>query len=132
MNFINLSWKKGEKRIDKTRIIHNTAVCKHTMGEQAQRTVQIKKGQGIWRYIAKYELKEQYKGKVTKKRLKVEIWLYFKTRTKRDIDNYNKAILDSLKGIVIEDDELIDDLAVHKIKGHGKDKVYIEILERGN
>ncbi|WP_081690266.1 RusA family crossover junction endodeoxyribonuclease [Leptotrichia hofstadii] len=60
------------------------------------------------------------------------MWLYFKTRAKRDIDNYNKAILDSLKGIVIEDDELIDDLAVHKIKGYGKDKVYIEILERGN
>ena len=33
---------------------------------------------------------------------------------------------------MIEDDELIDDLAVHKIKGYGKDKVYIEILERGN
>ena len=62
----------------------------------------------------------------------MKIWLYFKTRAKRDIDNYNKAILDSLKGIVIEDDELIDDLAVHKIKGYGKDKVYIEILERGN
>ena len=77
-------------------------------------------------------MKKQYKGEPTKKRLKVEIWLYFKTRAKRDIDNYNKAILDSLKGIVIEDDELIDDLAVHKIKGYGKDKVYIEILERGN
>lgn len=82
--------------------------------------------------IAKYELKKQYKGEVTKKRLKVEIWLYFKTKAKRDIDNYNKAILDCLKGIVIEDDELIDDLAVHKIKGYGKDKVYIEILERRN
>ena len=81
---------------------------------------------------AAYELKKQYKGEPTKKRLKVEIWLYFKTRAKRDIDNYNKAILDSLKGIVIEDDELIDDLTVHKIKGYGKDKVYIEILERGN
>ena len=81
--------------------------------------------------IATYELKKQYKGKVMTGRLGVEIWLYFKTRTKRDVDNYNKAILDCLKGIVIEDDELIDDLAVHKIKGCDKDKVYIEILEQG-
>ena len=81
--------------------------------------------------IATYELKKQYKGKVMTGRLGVEIWLYFKTRSKRDIDNYNKAILDCLKGIVIEDDELIDNLTVHKIKGYGKDKVCIEILERG-
>lgn len=76
-----------------------------------------------------YELKNQYKGKAVTGRLKVEIWLYFKSRAKRDIDNYNKAILDCLKGIVIEDDELIDDLVVHKIKGHSKNRVYIEILE---
>ena len=57
-------------------------------------------------------------------RLRIEIWLYFKTKTKRDIDNYNKAILDSLKGTVIEDDELIDDLFTHKRIGNKENKIY--------
>lgn len=81
--------------------------------------------------MAFYELRKQYKGKLLTGRLRIEIWLYFKTKTKRDIDNYNKAILDSLKGTVIEDDELIDDLIVHKLTGKGENKIYMEILERG-
>ena len=80
--------------------------------------------------IATYELKQQYKGKLLTGRLRVEMWLYFKGRMKRDIDNYNKAILDSLKGTVIEDDELIDDLFTHKRIGNKGNKIYIEILER--
>ena len=80
--------------------------------------------------IATYELKQQYKGKLLTGRLRVEMWLYFKGRRKRDIDNYNKAILDSLKGTVIEDDELIDDLFTHKRIGNKENKIYIEILER--
>ena len=81
--------------------------------------------------IATYELRQQYKGNLLTGRLRVEMWLYFKGRRKRDIDNYNKAILDSLKGTVIEDDELIDDLIVHKLTGKDENKIYMEILERG-
>ena len=82
--------------------------------------------------IAKHELKKQYKGEATKKRLKVEIWLYFKTRAKRDIDNYNKAILDSMTKIIYEDDSQIEELNVKKLVGCGFDKVEIEVEELEN
>jgi crossover junction endodeoxyribonuclease RusA len=49
-------------------------------------------------------------------RLSVSIALFFKTKTKRDLDNFNKLILDALTGIVYEDDNQIDDL--HIVRHH--------------
>lgn len=55
------------------------------------------------------EFAEAYKNKkLSVRRCIVIIKLYFKDFIKRDVDNYNKIILDSLKKAVIADDELID------------------------
>lgn len=59
--------------------------------------------------------------------LKVHIRLYFKDKRKRDIDNYNKAILDSMTKIIYEDDSQIEELNVKKLVGCGFDKVEIEV-----
>ena len=59
--------------------------------------------------------------------LKVRIRLYFKDKRKRDIDNYNKAILDSMTKIIYEDDSQIEELNVKKLVGCGFDKVEIEV-----
>ena len=61
--------------------------------------------------------------------LKVHIRLYFKDKRKRDIDNYNKAILDSMTKIIYEDDSQIEELNVKKLVGCGFDKVEIEVEE---
>lgn len=79
--------------------------------------------------IAKYQLKQQYKGKILTEKLKIKIWLYFKTKAKRDIDNYNKAILDSMTGIIYKDDSLIEELNIKKSIGCGFNKVEIEVEE---
>lgn len=61
--------------------------------------------------------------------LKLKISLYFKDNRKRDIDNYCKGILDSMTGIVYEDDSQIDKLTLEKFIGTGEDKIIIELEE---
>lgn len=61
--------------------------------------------------------------------LEVRIWLYFKDKRKRDIDNYNKGILDAMTNIVYNDDSQIEELNIKKMIGCGFNKVEIEIKE---
>jgi len=55
---------------------------------------------------AQYQLeaREQYNGEIILVDVFVEMTLFFKTRRKRDPDNYGKLELDSLEGIVYEND----------------------------
>ena len=87
-----------------------------------------KKGK-IFEKTARSELKNQFRCKPLAGSLEVRIWLYFKDKRKRDIDNYNKAILDSMTEIVYEDDSQIEELNIKKIVGCGFNKVEIEIKE---
>lgn len=50
-------------------------------------------------------------------KLKVEILISFKGYRKRDVDNYNKAILDSFNDVVWLDDEQIFELKTTKTYG---------------
>ena len=86
----------------------------------------------IFENLACGELKKQFRYKPLSSGLKVYIWLYFKDKRKRDIDNYNKAILDSMTEIVYEDDSQIEELNIKKIVGCGFDKVEIEVEELEN
>lgn len=87
-----------------------------------------KKGK-IFEETARSELKNQFRCKPLANGLKVRIRLYFKDKRKRDIDNYNKAILDSMTEIVYEDDSQIEELNVKKLVGCGFNKVEIEVEE---
>ena len=87
-----------------------------------------KKGK-IFEETARSELKKQFRCKPLVNSLKVHIRLYFKDKRKRDIDNYNKAILDSMTKIIYEDDSQIEELNVKKLVGCGFDKVEIEVEE---
>ena len=60
------------------------------------------------------EAQNQYKGKVILTNCNMEIILFFKDKRRRDVDNYNKLVLDSLEGIVYEDDKQIQKLTVEK------------------
>ena len=65
--------------------------------------------------------------KPTDKRLMVRIQLAMPDKRKRDIDNYNKILLDSLTGILWEDDSQIDILCISRedvIKG-GQVKMFV-------
>ena len=75
---------------------------------------------------AQDKLKEQFTGEeLLNTVLKIDIKLHFKDKRKRDVDNYLKAIFDSLTGVVIEDDSLIKKCVVEKFES---DKEYVEII----
>lgn len=61
-----------------------------------------------------YQLKQQYKSKIHTSKLEVEIHLYFGDKRKRDVDNYNKIVLDACSGILWEDDCQIESLFIRK------------------
>ena len=86
----------------------------------------------IFENLACDELKKQFRCKPLANSLKVSMRLYFKDKRKRDIDNYNKAILDSMTEIVYEDDSQIEELNVKKLVGCGFNKVEIEVEELEN
>lgn len=61
-----------------------------------------------------WEIKRQYKHKPLKDAVTVIIDLYFKQERKRDVDNYNKLLLDSGTGLLWEDDSQIWELTIRK------------------
>lgn len=71
----------------------------------------------------------KYKEQPLENRLKVSIELNFKEKRKRDVDNYNKAILDSFNNIIWKDDEQIDELTTKKSYGNKENKIVITICE---
>ena len=54
-----------------------------------------------------WEAKAQWKGPPLKGDLALRVDLYFGTRRRTDIDNFNKLSLDALTGIIYDDDSQI-------------------------
>jgi len=61
-----------------------------------------------------WEAKAQYKGEPLKGNIEMEIILFFKDLRKRDIDNYNKIVLDALESFLYNDDRQIVQLTIQK------------------
>lgn len=72
-----------------------------------------------------WQAKAQHRGQATDKPLKVVMRLYFGTKRKADIDNFNKLCFDSLTGIVWVDDSQVGDF--HITKGYDKENPRIEL-----
>jgi len=62
-------------------------------------------------------------------KIKLTIILYFKDKRKRDLDNYNKVLIDCLKNKLFEDDDQIYQLYMEKHIGCGEDKICVEVEE---
>ncbi|WP_158612486.1 RusA family crossover junction endodeoxyribonuclease [Leptotrichia sp. OH3620_COT-345] len=107
------------------------------MAPPSVNTIWINKPKGRFKSVkgrefdkrAKQEIAIQYLGKPLRGKLKVKIKLFFKDNRKRDIDNYNKGVLDAMTGFIYEDDSQIDELFLVKKINCGFDKVEIFIDE---
>ena len=73
------------------------------------------------------QAKSQWREEPTKEPIQVIIRLYFGTKRKQDIDNYNKILLDSLTGIVWEDDSQIQEMVIAKDYDKKNPRIEIEI-----
>lgn len=72
-----------------------------------------------------WQAKSQYKKPVTTEPVELTVELFFKTKRKSDVDNFSKILLDSLSGIVYEDDVQIQKLAT--TKNYDKENPRIEV-----
>jgi crossover junction endodeoxyribonuclease RusA len=77
---------------------------------------------------ASYELqvKEQWLDKIITGDVSLSIGFFFDTKRKQDIDNFAKVTLDSLTGIVFEDDSQVKEL--YMIKHFDKENPRTEIV----
>lgn len=60
-------------------------------------------------------------------KIKLTLILHFKDKRKRDLDNYNKVLIDCLKNKLFEDDDQIYQLYMEKHIGCGFNKISIII-----
>lgn len=75
------------------------------------------------------EARKQYKGKVMLADYDMEIILFFKDKRRRDVDNYNKLVLDALEGVVYEDDKQVKRLTVEKRISVEDPRIEIKIIK---
>jgi Holliday junction resolvase RusA-like endonuclease len=59
--------------------------------------------------------------------VKLTIDIYISDKRRRDLDNFAKILLDSLKDIVFEDDSKVFELHMRKFIGAAIDKIIIDI-----
>lgn len=78
----------------------------------------------------KWELKAQ-KAKINPGDLEVEIKLYFDDKRKRDVDNFNKLVLDAGTDILWEDDSQIMKLIIEKFYDKENPRIEIQVNELG-
>lgn len=60
-------------------------------------------------------------------KIKLTLILHFKDKRKRDLDNYNKVLIDCLKNKLFEDDDQVYQLYMEKYIGCGYDKICIKV-----
>ena len=91
------------------------------------RVIMSKRGREVKKEITK-QLKEQNVQKICGQ-VKVSVEFYFKTRHKRDIDNYFKGLLDCCKDVIFEDDDMIYEISARKYIGAEDNQIIIEVEE---
>lgn len=74
----------------------------------------------------KDEVRWTVKGELMQGRLSATIWLH-RPNNKTDIDNFSKLILDSLQGILYENDSQIDELHIYKYVNRKDPHVLVEV-----
>lgn len=90
------------------------------------RTFMTKKGKEL-KESYQWQIKSQYKGKPLIKDIDLRIELFFGDNRKRDIDNYNKILLDAFTGILWEDDSQIQSLLIIKNKDIKNPRIEIQL-----
>lgn len=75
------------------------------------------------------EARGRWKRKPLKGDVELGIKIYFGDKRVRDIDNYGKLLLDSMTGIVYEDDKQINKMTVEKFIDTDNPRIEVEIHE---
>jgi Holliday junction resolvase RusA-like endonuclease len=74
-----------------------------------------------------WEARSQWKGKPLEGDIEVSITLFFGTKRRADLDNFNKLSLDALTGIAYLDDSQIAKLTIERGYDKGRPRVEASI-----
>lgn len=80
----------------------------------------------------RYEMMAQKKGLFMTEPFSLVLTFFFKDCRKRDVDNFNKLVLDAGTGTLWEDDSLIDDLHIFKFIDKENPRVELTIKTKQN
>lgn len=75
-----------------------------------------------------WEAKSQWKAPLLTGDISVSVTLFFGTKRKADLDNFNKLSLDALTGIVYEDDSQIAELRLKRSYDKERPRIEIEVV----
>jgi Holliday junction resolvase RusA-like endonuclease len=76
-----------------------------------------------------WEARAQWKGKPIEGDIEVSVTLYFGTKRRADLDNFNKLSLDALTGIAYLDDSQIAKLTIERAYDKGYPRIQIDIAQ---
>lgn len=74
------------------------------------------------------EFQSQYKDIIIEGDVCLNVIFYFKNKIRRDIDSHLKALLDSMTGIVYNDDSQVTELHVYKYVDSKNPRVEVSIV----
>lgn len=74
-----------------------------------------------------WEARAQWKGKPLEGDVAVDITLYFGTKRKADLDNFNKLSLDALTSIAWLDDSQIADLRIRRAYDKARPRIEVAV-----
>lgn len=75
-----------------------------------------------------WEVKSQWKGKPLSGDIELWVTLFFGTKRKADLDNFNKILLDSMTGIVYDDDSQINHLHIERAYDKRSPRIEISVV----
>jgi Holliday junction resolvase RusA-like endonuclease len=76
-----------------------------------------------------WEARSQWNGKPLEGDIAVSITLYFGTKRRADLDNFNKLSLDALTGIAYLDDSQIGKLTIARAYDKTRPRIEIQVLQ---
>ena len=79
-----------------------------------------------------WEARSQWQGKPLDGDVALSITLYFGTKRRADIDNFNKLSLDALTGIVYEDDSQIAEMTLRRAYDKTRPRIEISVSSAGD
>lgn len=83
-----------------------------------------------WQLQAQLQFKKMNGDIIESDTVHVSIAFFFKSKLRRDVDNYVKVVLDTLTGIVYHDDKQIQSIAATKAHDRDNPRIEIEIINQ--
>lgn len=75
-----------------------------------------------------WQIKSQYHSQPLLESVKLTVELYFGDKRIRDIDNYNKLLLDACSGLLFLDDKQIQELIIRKFYDKENPRIELSLL----